>query len=298
MLDVLPPELLTSIVDHTATNDQLNTSLIRFDHSEQRAQKVKRRLLVTLSRRKDAKGNETVMDTMTGDDVDDDSLPSTSSDGLPKLKEIMTTCIHGSSLILHSLPITSALLSALSSSSTEIRKVTTVTFDLCVFADQEGIVENIRAFLFKTSVQSLTFEFCREEGERRIICDELFADLPHLQRLYIQERMPGKNGITKQTVDRWIATTVPYMVDFRNMESNIDAESVRKIIEFTLGTPRRYKTVWNLGTIRPASNRELTPLMLSSHRELIAQTHIDTVGQRHFKISHPTLEMVFAMKAC
>lgn len=28
MLDVLPPELLTSIVDHTATNDQLNTSLV------------------------------------------------------------------------------------------------------------------------------------------------------------------------------------------------------------------------------------------------------------------------------
>ncbi|GMS78981.1 hypothetical protein PENTCL1PPCAC_1156, partial [Pristionchus entomophagus] len=334
MLDVLPSELLTSILGHTTKQDKLSTSMVcrrvqsvicstrslkkrpdeivissrlvhpvtyqlgRLRMGKEKMERGKRRLVVTLKRnQRDEKRRETVIDTMEADEIDD-SLPSTSSN-LSQLEDILAQCIHGHTLLLSAVPINIALLDLLSSSSTELNRVSIVNLELCVFADEEGLLESLRSFLSKTSVRLLILEFCREEGEKKIICDELFDGLTHLQSISLQERLPGANGISKDLVENWLSSaSAPYRIDFPNVESSISLESVMRLIEFAARTPRPFKTVWNLGTIRNTDKGALASLLLLAEPELSIAIHIDMVGQRHIKITHPFLDVVFTTIGC
>ncbi|GMS78983.1 hypothetical protein PENTCL1PPCAC_1158, partial [Pristionchus entomophagus] len=332
MLDVLPSELLTSILGHTTKQDKLSTSMVcrrvqfvicstrslkkrpdeiiissrlvhpvtyqlgRLRMGKEKMERGKRRLVVTLKRNQRER-RETVIDTMEADEIDD-SLPSTSNK-LSELEDILAQCIHGHILRLSAVLINIALLDLLSSSSTELNRVSIVNLELCVFADEEGLLQSLRSFLSKTSVRYLILEFCREEGEKRIICDELFDGLTHLQSISLQERLPGANGISKDLVENWLSSaSAPYRIDFPNVESAISLESVMRLIEFAARTPRPFKTVWNLGTIRNTDKGALASLLLLAEPELSIAIHIDMVGQRQIKITHPFLDVVFTTIGC
>ncbi|GMR56487.1 hypothetical protein PMAYCL1PPCAC_26682 [Pristionchus mayeri] len=327
MLDKIAPELLTSILGNTTTTDKLNTSLVcrrvqsvicstrslkkrpdeikismkavhpvpyqigRLRVGKPKLEKGKGKVIVTLSRNQDTRGRQKTIDTLEADEVND-SVPSTSTE-FPVLEEILSQCIHGRTLTLRGITINIALLDLLSSSSTELYRVTVINLELCVFADEEKLTESLHTFFSKTSVQFLTLEFCREEGIKRIICDELFCGLHHLQRLDLQERIPGTNAITENLVESWVATSAPYIINFRNVKTAISVESIIKLVEYTVRSPRIFKTVWNIGAIDRCDKREFASLFILAHPDLSIKQDIDNIGQRHIQIMHPFLEISF-----
>ncbi|GMT09787.1 hypothetical protein PFISCL1PPCAC_1084, partial [Pristionchus fissidentatus] len=327
MLDVLPAELLSAVLDHTSHGDKLNTNLVchrvksvicstktlkkRPDrivistkqplapgHQLGRLrlgplEKGKKKIVVRLKKSvSDDCSKATVTDTFEADELED-VLPSTSR--LPKLEEILTQCVHGTSLSLSSLTINRHLLHLLSFSTADLHRVTAVEFTSCVFADEENLLEDLCVFLSNTSAVSLSMEFCRDEGNTKTVCDKLFASLPCLQRIHLQQKA---TGITDALVDSWISTTVPVHISLRNTDTALSVSAIVKLIECTIRRRNSLKSLWHFGEVHSVNKDHLATLLLLSYPGLTINQNVLSEGEREFKMFHPQFELVFNTKVC